>query len=108
MAKKCIFFASCEYDAEVSRYGRRNHPDGEIIFLAANPNIKVKGIGSLLLQEFERREKGKQIYLYTDDACTYQFYEHRSFDRVGEKDVLLHIRNKQVRLKCLLYGKVIN
>lgn len=89
------------------QYCKNNTPDGEIIFLAANPNIKIKGIGSFLLNEFERREKGKQIYLYTDDACTYQFYEHRAFDRLGEKDIVLHIGNKQVNLKCLLYSKMI-
>lgn len=89
------------------QYKRYNHPDGEIIFLAANPKIKTKGIGSLLLNELEKREKGKQIYLYTDDACTYQFYEHRGFDRVGEKDITLALGAKKVPLKCFLYSKKI-
>lgn len=90
-----------------SQYCEANSPDGEIIFLAANPSVKVKGIGSLLLQEFERREQGKQIYLYTDNACTYQFYERRNFECAGEKEVALHIGSKNVNLKCLLYSKTI-
>jgi len=89
------------------QYCERNFPDGEILFLAANPEMKVKGIGSLLLSEFARREKGKKIYLYTDNACTYQFYEHRGFKRAGEKDVVLKIGNKKIDLQCLLYSKVV-
>lgn len=84
-----------------------NSPDGEIIFLASNPEIKIKGIGSRLLSELESREKGKLIYLYTDDACNYHFYEHRSFERSNEKDVILNLGNKKVPLICLLYSKLI-
>ena len=91
-----------------SQYCKNNTPDGEIIFLAANPAVKAKGIGSLLLKELERHEKGKQIYLYTDDACNYQFYEYRQFERAGEKDIVLHLGNRTVNLKCLLYSKVLN
>lgn len=89
------------------QYTKTYMPDGEIIFLAANPEIKVKGIGSMLLREFERREKGKLVYLYTDNACTYQFYEHRGFERACEKDVVIKIDDKEVPLKCLLYSKKI-
>ena len=69
--------------------------------------MKIKGIGSRLLSELETLEKGKQIFLHTDDACTYQFYEHRGFDRVGEEDIVLEFGNKKVPLKCLLYSKVL-
>ena len=31
-------------------------------FLAANPDLKIKGIGTKLLTEFEK-EKGKEIFL---------------------------------------------
>lgn len=81
--------------------------DGEINFLAADPNTKIKGIGTLLLKELERREKGKRIYLYTDSNCTYQFYEHRGFERVGEREITLSITSKKgVPLSCYLYSKV--
>ena len=89
------------------QYSKKNSPDGEIIFLAANPQIRVKGIGSKLLNELERRESGKKIYLFTDDGCTYQFYEHRGFERACEKDIVLDFGNKKVPIKCLLYSKVI-
>jgi len=43
-------------------YLKSYKPDGEIIFLAANPNIILKGIGSRLLSELESRENGKLVY----------------------------------------------
>ena len=91
----------------LAEYKQTHSPDGEIIFLAANPDVKVKGIGTMLLNELADRAKGKEIYLYTDNACTYQFYEHRGFDRVGEKDVVLDFGENKVPMTCLLYSKVL-
>lgn len=91
----------------LAKYKETNSPDGEIIFLAANPDVKVKGIGTMLLNELTNREKGKQIYLYTDNACTYQFYEHRGFDKVGEKDIELDLGANKLPMTCLLYSKVL-
>lgn len=88
----------------LKKYKKGNTPDGEIRFLAANPNLKVKGIGTMLLQELENREKGKEVYLFTDAQCTYQFYEHRGFDKVGEENIELDL-DKKVPLRCLLYRK---
>lgn len=82
--------------------------DGEICFLAANPDLKIKGVGSLLLSELEKREPGKRIYLFTDSNCTYQFYEHRGFERVREKKVTLDLAEKgDVEISCYLYSKAI-
>lgn len=106
-----LLYSDCvgPYDAAnremYAEFTRENHPDGQIIFLAADSNAKIKGVGTALLAELERREAGKQIYLYTDDICTYQFYEHRGFERVGEKDAVLDMGTHTVPLKCLLYSK---
>lgn len=86
---------------------QKNNPDGEIIFLAADPNCKIKGVGTALLSAFEEDEKEKIVYLYTDNACTYQFYEHRGFERSEERQVILDLDKKQVPLTCLLYTKKI-
>lgn len=85
----------------------KNTPDGEIIFLAADPDSKVKGIGTALLSALEADEPGQLIYLYTDNACTYQFYEHRGFTRSAERQVVLHLEKKEVPLTCLFYTKKI-
>lgn len=87
------------------QYRKCHCPDGQIVFLAANPAFQQKGVGNKLLEELERREKGKQVYLYTDDACTYQFYERRGFQRSGEKKVVLDFGSKKVPLTCFLFYK---
>lgn len=97
-----------ETNAELlARYKQTHRPDGEIIFLAADPEAKVKGIGTALLNEFERRAAGKEIYLFTDDACTWQFYEHRGFERAQEKKVTFEMGSTTIPLTCLMYSKAI-
>lgn len=92
---------------QLAHYLKTNTPDGEIIFLAADPDCKIKGIGTALLNALEEKERGKTLYLYTDDACTYQFYEHRGFKRVEEKEVILEMPKGKVPLKCFIYSKVV-
>lgn len=91
--------------AMLNEYLKSFTPDGEICFLASDPTIQGKGIGSLLLNELSNREKDKLIYLYTDDNCTYQFYEHKGFERSKEKEIKMEISGKTIPLKCLLYSK---
>lgn len=86
---------------------QKQEPDGEIIFLAADPECKVKGIGTALLSAFEAEEAGKLIYLYTDNACTYQFYEHRGFTKSETKNIIIEWNGKKVPLQCLLYSKTV-
>lgn len=90
---------------QLAHYLKFNVPDGEIIFLAADPDCKVKGIGTALLNALKQKEKGKLLYLYTDDACTYQFYEHRGFERAEEKEIVLEMPKGKVPLKCFIYSK---
>lgn len=85
-----------------NNYVRSYQPDGKICFLAGNPHSKGKGVGSILLQEFERREPGKEVFLYTDSNCTYLFYEHRGFKRVGSKKITV---DNEIDLDCFLYRK---
>lgn len=91
----------------LDNFKKENTPDGEINFFAVNPNIKGKGIGTLLLNELERQEKGKFIYLYTDSGSTYQFYLHRGFTKEAEKDIEMEIDKKTVPLTCFLFSKTL-
>ena len=88
----------------LDQYTKRYAPDGELRFLASDPKSKIKGIGTFLLNELVRREAGKEIYLFTDTNCTYQFYERRGFERAGEKEIVLELSD-DINLKCLLYRK---
>lgn len=85
----------------------KHTPDGEIIFFAANPDSGIKGVGTKLLSAFESDEQGKLVYLYTDNACTYQFYEHRGFTKSEERQIVLDLEKKKVPLTCLFYTKKI-
>lgn len=93
--------------AQSDHYLENNKPDGEIIFLAADSECKVKGIGTALLNTLEKNIKGMTIYLYTDNACTYQFYEHRGFTKEEETDIVMELPKGKVPLKCFLYSKII-
>lgn len=93
--------------AQRKHYLENHKPDGEIIFLAADPDAKIRGVGSALLSALENDIPGKTIYLHTDDACTYQFYEHRGFWRMEEQDIVLQMPKGEVPQKCFLYDKTI-
>ncbi len=89
----------------LANYKKNNNPDGEIRFLAADPDIPSKGIGTMLINELEKNAKGKLIYLFTDDQCNYHFYDKRGFIRAGEEDIVMTIAEKSVPLKCMLFSK---
>lgn len=88
-------------------FAKTHHPDGEIVFLAADPACKMKGMGSALLSALEAEVHGKQIYLYTDNACTYQFYERRGFEKSEEREILIDLGHKKIPLTCFLYSKTV-
>ena len=88
-------------------YVQGGEPDGELCFLAADPQATTRGIGTALLAELACREPGKKIFLFTDSGCTYQFYEHRGFERAAEKRVELDLGGRVRPLTCYLYSKVL-
>lgn len=93
--------------AQAEKHKRTSQPDGELIFLAADPDAKVKGVGTALLNGLIELEKGKRVYLHTDDACTWQFYERRGFECVDKKEIVLEMPKGRVPLKCLLYSRIL-
>ena len=98
-----LYEETCE--KQLNHYLLNNDPDGEIVFLVGDSNYK--GVGTTLLHELENREKGKVVYLYTDDACTYEFYEHRGFIKNEENNITLKTEKGEVILNCFLYSKKI-
>lgn len=87
-----------------TQFAKQNNPDGEICFLAVDPKEKGKGIGSALLEELTLQEQGKQLYLYTDSNCNYQFYEHRGFIKRGERVIRMNIGKTESKFICFLYS----
>ncbi len=89
----------------LQNYMKKMNPAGEICFLAADSNLQGKGVGTYLIKELEQREAGKLLYLFTDNNCTYNFYEHRGFERVESQDIMMTIGKKEVSLTCFLFSK---
>ncbi len=86
-------------------YLKQNNPEGEIIFLVTDPKATMRGVGSMMLLELEKREPGKTVYVHTDETRAYQFYEKRGFERVFETDIELEMKTKKMPLKCFIYSK---
>ena len=106
-----IFYKENLYDKAnkemLEEYKKSNQLDGEILFFVVDNKKKGKGIGTLLLKELEKIEKGKKIYLYTDSDCTYQFYEKRGFTKEQERNIVLNFHGKDLPLTCFLYSKIL-
>ncbi|ORX85525.1 hypothetical protein BCR32DRAFT_265583 [Anaeromyces robustus] len=90
-----------------NEYLKTNEPDGELSFFVVDPKLQGKGIGSLLLNELQKIEKGKKIYLYTDSGCNYQFYDHKNFIKEQVKEIEMKIHNNIIPLTCFLYSKIL-
>lgn len=90
---------------EASIRSAAQNPSAEILFLTANPKGRVRGVGTALLNQFERAAAGRLAYLYTDTGCTYPFYERRGFVREGEKDIEVKHGKSSFTLTCFLYAK---
>lgn len=89
----------------LAQFRNKYCPDGELNFLAVDPSINGKGIGSKLMDELEHREKGKLIYLFTDTGCTYQFYDCRGFEQSEIRKIDIEVRGKKISQDCFLYSK---
>lgn len=91
----------------LSDFQKSQKTDGELCFLAADSAIKGKGIGSQLMAALADKYPGKRIYLFTDSNCSYQFYDKRGFERVGEREVAMNLgKNQPTTMTCYLYSKV--
>lgn len=91
----------------LEEYRKEYTPDGEIRFLAADPDRIGEGTGTYLLNALRIEEKDRETYLFTDSSCTYQFYDKRGFERFREEEIVMDFGKKQVNLLCFLYRIVL-
>ncbi len=92
----------------MEEFVKRNKPDGEIVFFAIAPEMKGKGIGTLLLNELCKDENGRHIYAYTDSNCDYHFYLKKGFSEFGKREIPIDFGKNKTSLTCFLYSKVLN
>ncbi|MDR0983601.1 MAG: GNAT family N-acetyltransferase [Ruminococcus sp.] len=91
----------------LAEFKRTHSPEGELNFFAVDPEMKGKGIGTKLLSELERREKGKLIYLFTNTGNSFYFYERKGFKRSGSRSIEILMHGRKIPHDCYLYSKVI-
>lgn len=81
--------------------------DGVLTLFAVNQDCRGFGIGKNLLErlmDYLENQKVKHIYLYTDTTCTYEFYEHRGFERLESKELQMERGGKPFQMEVFLYG----
>ncbi len=81
--------------------------DGELMLFAVDPDTKGQGTGTKLLDALSKRYTGKKIYVFTDTNCSYQFYEHRGFDRCAEAEVHEPGQSADQKMKYFIYNKTL-
>lgn len=81
--------------------------DGELSLFAVDPKQKGQGVGTALLSAFQTRKSGKQIYLFTDSNCTYQFYQHRGFEQASSVDIHEPGQSTDQKLSCFVFTRTL-
>ena len=61
--------------------------DAELELFVVDPEYRGQGIGKRMFRsmlEFFRKTGTENFFLHTDTTCTYQFYERRGMNRIGQ------------------------
>lgn len=81
--------------------------DGVLTLFAVNQDCRGFGMGKNLMERlmgYWEKQGVKHIYLYTDTTCTYEFYEHRGFERLESKELQVERGGKPFQMEVFLYG----
>ena len=94
------------YPNTVKELRERNNLDEgvEITHFVVDPSKLRSGIGSIIYDEFEKKFKGKKVFLFTDKYCKYTFYEKKGFKKIDEKTIMFY-NDGEVPESVLLYVK---
>ena len=92
----------------------KNKYDGEVSMLILDSSLRGKGIGKKMLSEvfkLAKRDNVKQLYIYTDDSCSYYIYEslgcNRVFDTIVENKEYGKLGNV-LSEHAYVYEKILN
>ncbi|WP_097014312.1 GNAT family N-acetyltransferase [Anaerocolumna aminovalerica] len=86
--------------------GKENDFDGSLTLFAVTQECRGLGVGKTLLSypfEYLKSQNTRNIYLYTDSACNYKFYDNHGFVRLGEENLKITRENKPSTLDVFLY-----
>ena len=77
-----------------------------MILFTVNSGYRGHNIGCKLLSglfEYFESQNTQCIYLYTDTACSYEFYEYKGFKRLEDKGLKLLKDGKPFGMRVFLY-----
>lgn len=86
---------------------QRHSVDGEIKLFAVSSQYKGHGLGTKLLDKLATLHTGKNIYVYSDSNCDYQFYLHRGFEQVGIRQIVMGTKKYKIPLTCYMFYKTL-
>lgn len=112
----CFFFIA---DSTSRRYERANKRllkrfrekrdrksvDGRICLFVVSPQAQGKGVGSRLMDELRRKYKDAYVYLFTDNLCTFGYYDTHGFTREAATSFSYRLSGHTKRMDCFLYTK---
>lgn len=88
--------------------------DGEVSMIIIDSSLRGKGIGKKLLSdvfELAKKDNLKNLYIYTDDSCSYYIYETLGCKRIYETTVENKEPGKLGRVsseQAYIYSKELN
>ncbi|WP_144572502.1 GNAT family N-acetyltransferase [Bacillus paramycoides] len=84
--------------------GKEDHFQGCIQLFIVSEESRGLGVGKTLINalfQYMTKEDVTSLYLYTDNACNYGFYDKQNFKRVQEKAI--HFGPKEEDFNIFLY-----
>ncbi len=87
-----------------SRHPHRN----EVTLFMVDSDFRGKHIGITLLERYETflKKKGQtHYYLFTDEKCSYTFYDHHGFTLDGQQTVQEKLKDGPSKMRVMLYAK---
>ena len=92
--------------ADARRAGTWSLSD-EVTLFAVHSTARGKGVGSALYRDLmtHLRERGRtEVFLYTDELCTYRFYERAGLVRAAERNLDLKVPGLPGTVGVYLYA----
>ncbi|MFW5913607.1 MAG: GNAT family N-acetyltransferase [Bacillota bacterium] len=90
--------------------GKRRQLRNEVTLFMVHPDYRGQGIGVRLMKRYETflLKKNEHTYhLFTDDTCSYGFYDHHGFHKEASTTMDENLKDGKGELNVMLYTKEI-
>ncbi|MFW5893225.1 MAG: GNAT family N-acetyltransferase [Bacillota bacterium] len=90
--------------------GKRRQLRNEVTLFMVHPDHRGQGIGVSLIKRYETfllKRNEHTYHLFTDDTCTYGFYDHHGFQKAASTTMDEIHKDGEAELNVMLYTKKI-